>query len=1025
MRPLLITTLLSFLATTACAPQTSVADAPRNDLQGALGGQVDFAQTHVVAATRRIFDPFLVPHKAALVMFRPIKPVTDVDMTITLNGSTTTVRMERPEALPSTAVYDQENTFSGKTIEGSYPKFRENTFSYQVPWNLFSPDARISFQQAGNPSNQGSLSADKFVFMTPESEGLVLMNIKGCVFKGESTCRDTLDQFDGEYNPAAARIAAREMLSELPTQRLHLGTGKAYWPRIIAMGPDQKPHVYDKTNGMEWAEFGDKTLPAKVGMGNYWRAASNLGDKKSGYPVAITGQLLDTPEGMPPLPPGVAASCGGNSCNYPYFPDGFWHETGHAFGLPHDTPGRYEDWSYRAYDNVFLPNTHPDPHRYGLPVDYLGLHYFGHVLGSLSAPPWHPSTASAPLIDEFEKLGLNSTEGASWKRYIAPYTHQQTLRVQQRFGRLPDGAEYAELGDDHRPPAVGVTGAAADDGQSFEKKPLSQGFLDAGIQLPASLPPLLSPKANQVPVETAVPVHTLVATFSDPSHNRDGINQIYPAILSNYGNVFSPAQLSTSSVTNPQRSTSDSALMTVTSQCLASEHDQLVLKACDDESAQLDIQSVPPQNEAEAPLAPIIIVRNSAGRCLDFNFNFRSCSNIEPQVRWRGRIDLTNNSRLLKLQESNTGKFITPIGNQGLALLADSSDNELVHFKPGDDRSPHIYQVDVHYVSGAVETHLLYAGPIGKDTLKTAAFNVNSERKPVKAVLKVDDTVVHERQLEDNPLPLAISMGAEHGEQINRVWEPQWLYSKEQNACLKATDQGLKLATCNAEAIWRLPYKKVFPHQFDAYQPLDISGRCINASLATGECHFPRKDTVWWTRQDLTQTPSDIYLQELITGRFITTTHGSDTPVLAPLGQAENQHFQKRALVKFLVLHNGRYLTPSRGTVAFSDGGQREMVRWYMISTATTPLPDGSTEITLMNGDGQCLNDELRLQECAQPHADKLTWLTRKDLIGRLFWIRLQNKKNGKFLDVGEDGTVSLKPLAGDSQVFNYVIPLQ
>lgn len=1029
MRPLLVTTLLSCLATSACVAQdygpTDFADAPRNDLQGALGGQVDFAQTHVVAATRRIFDPFLVPHKPALVLFRPIKPVTDVEMTLTLDGRTTTVRMDRPEALPGTAVYDQSDTFSGKIIEGSYPKFRENTFSYQIPWNLFTADARISFQQAGNASNQGSLPADKFVFMTPESEGLTLMNIKGCIFKDESTCRDTLDQFDGEYNPTAARIAAREMLSEVPTQRLHLGTGKAYWPRIIAMGPDQKPHVYDKTNGMEWAAFGDKTLPAKVGMSHYWRTASNLSDKKAGYPVAITGQVLDTPNGMPPLPPNISASCLINNCYYPFFPDGFWHETGHAFGLLHASPPRYEDWSYRAYDNVFLPHTHPDPHRYSLPVDYLGLHYFGQVVGSLSAPPWASGLASAPLIDEFEKLGLKSTEGASWKRYIAPYSHQQTLRVQQHFGRLPDGAKYADMFDDHRPPAMGVTAVAAKEGKGLAVTAPSHGLPDSGIQQPAPLLSLLSPESNQVPLETAVPVHTLVTTFSDPSHNRDGINQIYPAILSNYGNVFSPAQLAASSATRPQRSASYSVLMTTTLQCLASEHDRLVLRACDDESAQLTLETVPPDNAAEAPLAPIVVVRNREGKCLEFNFHFRHCVNAERQVRWRGRIDITNQSRLLKLQESNTGRFITPTGTGDLALLANSSENELQHFKPGDDCNPHTYRVDIHYASGAIETHPLYAGPIAKDTLKTAVFNVSSQRKPVKAVLKVDDAIIYERPLEENRLPQVISMGAEHGEQINQVWEPQWLYSKERNACLAATDQGLKLATCNADAIWRLPQKKVFPQLFDTYEPVDLSGRCINTQLATGECHFPRKDTAWWTRQDLTQTPSEIYLQELTTGTFITTIQGNDTPLLAPLTYSPGQRFQKQALLKFMVTHKGRCLITSGETVAVSTCEPNHLKSWYMISTATLPLPDGSTELTLMNGAGQCLNDELKLQGCAQPRADRLTWLTRKDLAGQLHRIRLQNKKTGQFVDVGQDGSVSLKPLAGDSQVFIYTIELQ
>jgi hypothetical protein len=211
----------------------------------------------------------------------------------------------------------------------------------------------------------------------------------------------------------------------------------------------------------------------------------------------------------------------------------------------------------------------------------------------------------------------------------------------------------------------------------------------------------------------------------------------------------------------------------------------------------------------------------------------------------------------------------------------------------------------------------------------------------------------------------------------------------------------------------------MFPHQFDAYEPVDLSGRCINARLATGECHFPRKDTVWWTRQDLTQTPSDIYLQELTTGKFITTTQGNDTPVLAPLTYSPGQRFQKQVLVKHTVVHKNRCLITSGETVAMSTCEPNHLKRWYWIST--TNMPGGSNEITLMNGAGQCLNDELKLQGCAQPRADRLTWLM---LSAQLYTIRLQNKKTGQFLDVGQDGTVSLKPLGGDSQFFSYGLDL-
>ncbi|WP_060508148.1 TagA domain-containing protein [Pseudomonas sp. NBRC 111124] len=1014
---------LSFMTPTYAQPQIPVTapDGPtqtlptktlRNDLLGPLAGQVDFAQTHVIAATRRIFDPFLVPNKDTLVMLRPQTPMTDVYLVVELDGEQTTFPMNRPDALPGAAFYDEENTFSGKIIKGEYPHFKEQTFSYTIPWNLFTANTKISFRQVGNEANQGSLPKDKLLFMTPESEGLVLMNIKGCLFKEEATCRTTVDQYDSELNPVAARIAAREMLSELPTQRLYLGVGKAYWPRIVAMGRDGKPHVYDKINGMEWADFGDKTLPAKAGMGNYWRAASVLGDKKPGYPVAISGQLLDVPDGMPVLPPGVGASCSGSSCNYPYFPDGFWHETGHGLGLPHDTPGRYEDWSYRAYDNVFLPNTHPNPKAYGLPVDYLGKHYFGHVLGSLAAPPWHPSTASAPLIDEFESLGLGSREGSSWKRYIAPYTHQQTLRVQQRFGSLPEGVEYAGIGDDHRapPPPQALTSMAP----STERPTLP----DTGIETPRIGPAVISATTDESPTEKGVPVHTLVLTFSDPSHNQDGINQIYPAIVSNYGNVYSPLRApvsghATSSTFNT------SALVTVAGQCLASEQSSLVLKACHEASTNLSLQIMPPLDSDERELAPVVVIRNKAEQCLDFDLAFRTCTPEEPQVRWRARKDLTQSDRLFKLQESHSGRFITPTPTGTLQLQANSDMNELGVFYPGDDRTPHRYSVDIEYADKSVDTHMLYDALIAKDVLKTAAINVNSRRQPRTATLKVDDQTVQTRELEDNLLPEVIRMGAEHGEEIPQASPPQWLYLPKYGTCLASTERGTKLAACDENAIWRLPKKNAYPFVFDAYQPVDMMGKCIDYQQASTTCKYPQKDTLWWTRSDLASSIPQIYLQDPQTGRFITARQGSETIQLEPLGNPDQQRFEKHYLPLFS-LTQGSHSLEGRGRTVATTRANR-LYGWYLVDIMGNDLPDKMPSFMLMTSDGQCLDDELILRGCAFPRTDSLSWNPRKDLETTEGKIRLQNMKNGRFLQVSDSGEVSLEPLDwSQTQIFSY-----
>lgn len=1003
---------LALMATTQ-AQHAPIASSPRNDLDGVLRGQVDFAQTHVTAADRRIYDPLLVPHKEALIMFRPQHPIANVNLILELDGQRTQIRMNRPDALPSAAVFDQSNTFSGKIIEGRYPPFREQTFSYPIPWNLFTADTQISFEQALNSRNRGSLRKEKFLFMTPESEGLVLMNIKGCVFKDEATCRTTLDQFDSEINPIAARIAAREMLSELPTQRLHLGMGHAYWPSIVAMAADGKPRVYNKSNAMEWAELGDKTLPAKVGMGNYWRAASALGDKRPGYPVAISGQLLDVPDGMPVLPPGVGASCGGNSCNYPHVPVGFWHETGHGLGLPHDTPGRYEDWAYRGYDNIFLPNTHPSPATYGLPVDYLGKHYFGHIVGSLAAAPWHPSTASAPLIDEFQSLGLNSREGSSWKHYIAPFTHQQTLRVQQRFGRLPDGVAYAGLRDDYRPrPIMPLSPTTA-------ALPHTTDLLDAGIAPVPIEPRLISPNANESPIERGVPVHTLVVTLSDPSHLRDGINQIYPAITSNYGNVYAPQHIPAPPAVATRAQ--DSALMAFDGSCLATEQRQLTLARCTDAKADLVLQTVPPIDAEEAKLAPIVIVRNNAGQCLEFNLVFRNCTPLEHQVRWRARKDITHSNRLYKLQESNQGKFITLASTGTLQLQANSSENELQAFGPGEERSDHRYQVDVQYADNSVETHDLHYAPFAKDVLRVAAINLSSRRNPRSATLKVDGVPYHERELEANLLPPVISFGAEHGQSIPEAWPPQWLYLPKYASCLAATAQGARLAACDEKAIWRLPQKTAHSHQFDTYEPADMNGNCVDYQLASSRCNNTPGKAVWWTRRDLAGSNTKLYLQEPQTGRFITARQGNDSLQLAGLSASEDQLFEKRNLTQ-LVLKQGIYSIEARARTVIAAPNSNRSYAWYLVDTLGNDDPQKMPSFMLMSSDGQCLDDELILRKCAFPRTDNLTWLARKDLESGFLRMRLQNKKNGLFLQVADNGETSLAPLAwSHQQVFSYI----
>ncbi|NAS62682.1 hypothetical protein CVE36_14715, partial [Pseudomonas syringae pv. actinidiae] len=123
---------------------------------------------------------------------------------------------------------------------------------------------------------------------------------------------------------------------------------------------------------------------------------------------------------------------------------------------------------------------------------------------------------------------------ADWRHYIAPYTHQQMLRVQQRFGSFPAGLQYADLWDDHRSPPK-VAQAQGLEAQAVPEQLIDPGIDEAahdiGTQLKLTQP-------GQVPLLKGVPVQTLVITLASADHNSQKLSQIYPPIISNYGNVF-------------------------------------------------------------------------------------------------------------------------------------------------------------------------------------------------------------------------------------------------------------------------------------------------------------------------------------------------------------------------------------------------------------------------------------------------------------------------------------------------------
>lgn len=857
-----------------------------NDLEGFVQGKITFAQTHVTNATRKIFDPPLVPGREALVMFQPhpLARVSSASLRVRSAGRETVIAMTHPDHFPASRKYDQENVYSGKPIVGNYPKY-ESSFTATLPYDIVQSDMELTFVVNNDPQKSGTLPKSKMVFLNNESEGLVLMNIKGCLFRTQSLCRTTLDQYDMQKNPELAKIAAREMFSEMPVKQLVLGMGESYWPYVIARGPDGKPHRYSTTdrNYREWAAFGDLTLSAKLGMGNFWRAASDLGYKSPGKFVAISGQFLDVPDDTPSMPPGVAASCGGNSCNYPNYPAGFWHETGHGLGLSHVSPPRYEGWGWRSYDLSFLPNYHPAPQNYGLSTDHLGFNYFGNVVGRIPPPSWPEAVASAPLIDEFEELRrTNPVKTADWKHYLAPWTHQQMLIVQRRFGSLPAGLPYAGYDDDHRqppgpPPTLGAKARSDDETQ------IDPGIVDApedhGILLE------LIPHGQQ-PILKGVPVHTLVVTMADRSHDAAGLSQIYPAILSNYGNVFAPNQtLSATDEPSPAGFRDARLRSAKTGKCLSVINSRAAFEQCH--------ESVPRQRWTQSGEPLFRLMNGATLACINKDLQLAQCSD-QRALTWNARKDLTHSDTVIRLQSNLDGRFITAGPDDSISMEGIRGDEQL--FFQSDRYAPdNNYVLEVQFLNASVSRWPLYPGPIPADGLLTAVVNVASSSQPRTARLLRNGVVINTRQLQDSNLPPPVTVGGAVG---YPTIIPKLLKSQATGKCLiRRSDVRVDQVPCDPrdkDQQWGTA-----PVLSSAGQRVVITGSstafCLQWPTRLKRCEINSPDFQWVQRQDLSPAGTMLF-QNGRDGTFITAAADGHSVNLQGLTYGADQQFRMVAL---------------------------------------------------------------------------------------------------------------------------------
>jgi len=653
-----------------------------------------------------------------------------------------------------------------------------------------------------------------------------------------------------------------------------------------------------------------------------------------------------------------------------------------------------------------------------LGLDYLGYHYFGHVMGALTEPAWPDATASAPLVDEFENLHMNNPQATTdWKRYIAPYTHQQTLRLQQTFGRFPDGLQYAAITDDHRPPPgsrVGVVGMHA--GQAKESL-IDKGIDDRPSLQADELLQLISP--GQTPVLSGVPVYTLVVTLSDAKNDAEKISQIYPPIISNYGNVFTPPP-SRSVVKGEHQEPSIiegikiQSLMT--GRCLTRlSTGTVALETCD--------HMRPEQSWNQVSDEFFHLSSGSDGACLDSDLRLSACSS-EPTHSWTFRHDMTGGAPVAKLQNLKSGMFITPDSQGGVVMAFFSFDGQDYLVLDASDSSSGI-ELEIRYNDGSLDTWNLYPGSLPPDTLRAVAINVAPARKPLSAELKRGGKSIDKRTFDIQPDPVpAVSVGAEFG---YPVISPRFLRSESTGLCLTRAGAGLTQKNCDmrsADQRWGFAETLSASGAVFSLTGPSTASCLLNTLALVNPCLINQTVAQWDRRPDLGH-PGFIMLQNVNTSLFITAA-ANQSVSSQPLNRGAEQNFRSLGIENFTRLQRIISVATQK---CIARVGQRvvqqtcsaDVAQQWRAATAESPETGGEPYLAILTGDGgRCLQTGLILASC-DPRTASQRWAGRWDLTnGRDY--KLQNAATETFVTSNEDGSLTqTAPTSNANQLYQLV----
>lgn len=458
----------------------------RNDLNGELQGMVQFVQSHSVNPNGNDQNnhPDVVAKRQSLLLFTPYGN-TEQGFTVTawLNDEELgTLTLSHPNLLPKS---DYANSDGRPDVT-----YSKRAYHAVLPWNWMQPGLSLAF---ASESKQGTLLANNITFAAPAE--LVLHNIRlGMLAEPPvsdshklitEAVKYTTDYF--QTIPVSKLINAH--YQEMKLDKVILANGITYDQVSSDNGGvysgDMRQNVAKEqvSTGINEANWG-RSSTANRESNPQLTARITMHHAQGRYQNGVQAHGLSGGAGI-----GTLYGSTGNELS---------HELGHNYGLGH-YPGRYGNdvfwaahhadsgWGYIAHRNRMRANLHWNADSSGITV----------VDG----------IKSTEIFDDTYSYNKDAMSGGSVVSAYSEYTHHtgySTNKIQHWLA----------------PKWI------ADKAFSSGYKKWHEGqFIDANV-------------GNQYrkPVKVGVPVVTLLGGY-DPTLNQQH-SVLYPAFVSNYGNVY-------------------------------------------------------------------------------------------------------------------------------------------------------------------------------------------------------------------------------------------------------------------------------------------------------------------------------------------------------------------------------------------------------------------------------------------------------------------------------------------------------